>query len=135
MNILFLDDEGARQDGFETGLQDFFNPDEVAWFVQARSAHEAIRALAGCSEEVRFDVAFLDHDLGTGCATGQEVADFIVREMSPSFRPRCVVVHSWNEPAAAKMVEQLKAAGVRVYRKPYSSGLAVVLRHLVTRLK
>jgi CheY-like chemotaxis protein len=106
--ILVLDDEQYRHDGF---ARRFVGHDVT----HARTVAEALDALRG----PRFDLAQLDHDLGSGDGTGRDVAEHIA-SMPRDLRPRVVVVHSFNPPGARLMVATLKQAGVPSSHKPYS---------------
>jgi ActR/RegA family two-component response regulator len=109
MRVLVLDDEEYRHKEF---ARRFAGQDLVA----ARTAGEAIRALEGPP----FNLAQLDHDLGTrNNGDGMCVAEAIAA-MPRERRPRFVVVHSFNVPAAQRMVVTLKRAGVPSHHRPFA---------------
>lgn len=108
MRILILDDAGVRHEFFRGWLQP-----QGHVLVEALTAAEAITTLDGG----RFDVAFLDHDLGAG-PDGKIVASHIVK-MSAAARPNLVVVHSANTVAALAMVLTLRLFGVATSSYPF----------------
>jgi len=130
MNILFLDDDTARVSVFlelANGEHDVF---------VATTAEAAIRWLQG---GLRFDIAFLDHDLEDqhyrdwllGVSkesyqpherTGLEVARHVC-QMPEGLRPKLVVCHSFNPPARERMVQELRTAGVAVLDAPFGPGM------------
>lgn len=101
LTILVLDDSEERLVFFRRWLQ---REGEVVCVEHAQGAIDALRGRT-------FDLVFLDHDLGTGCETGDEVAKFICTMASP---PEQVIVHSANVVGAARMVARLTQAGVHV---------------------
>lgn len=125
--VLFLDDDPARRDLFLT---------ECTGLLTAACSHaEAVAAL----RETVFDVAFLDRDLGDFpggqfagyCehqeTTGEDTARFIAA-MPTERRPGLVVVHSWNQPGAQRMVHTLVDAFVMVRVCPFKQGLWEAVR-------
>ena len=122
MRILFLDDMEERHHAFRkhvdsTGVECTY----------VFNAEDAIKALDG----ERFDVAFLDHDLGerdyqlfihgidhSFVGSGMDVVDHIIL-MSVENRPRQVVVHTWNSRRGHEMMLRLWDAGVHVLRIPF----------------
>jgi ActR/RegA family two-component response regulator len=107
MRILVLDDEQYRHDGFAMR----FAGQDVT---HVRTVAEAFKALDG----ERFEMACLDHDLGSGDGTGLDVAERIAA-MTREARPRYVLVHSFNPPGARRMVATLKQAGIPSKHEPY----------------
>lgn len=111
--ILFLDDSGPRHSLFRAQYPDA---------VRVWSARDAKLTLAMYPA---FDTVWLDHDLGEGRPDGMTVVDYIVH-MDPALRPRLVVVHSHNHPAAVgRMIPALKAAGVPVRHQPFAMGRGI----------
>jgi len=103
--FLFLDDNKERHEHFEKMCEGL--PVDV-W--HAWTAPQAISRLA---RQEKFDTVFLDHDLDeTSGGDGLMVAEFIAYELPSSKRPPRIVVHSWNQPAARKMMAVLKEAGL-----------------------
>lgn len=109
--ILVLDDEEYRH----RGLAKKHAGELINSYVSAKGA---ISALAACREGSRFDVVYLDHDLGDGHGDGRDVANYIA-QMPPCYRPREVVVHSWNMPAGAQMMAILAGKVERLRREPF----------------
>jgi DNA-binding NarL/FixJ family response regulator len=97
MRVLFLDDEELRHRAVKR-----FNPR----FTHTYTARQAIEALAAS----RYEVCFLDHDLG-GPETGHDVARWLAQQ-EPTNRPSRVFVHSMNPVGVARMVRTLTDAGV-----------------------
>ena len=118
MRILFLDDDTERRDAFDKMHR---HANMIVFTKTVTGAKDALRA-------IRFDVAFLDHDLADYGPydmyghrdeyTGQHVATFIAA-MPAEFRPDAVVIHSWNPDGAKAMERILKQAGVKCSRKPF----------------
>lgn len=105
--ILFLDDSEERHAQFARQ-----HPEAVREYT-AWATIEALRL------SPRFDVVYLDHDLGT-TETGMDVVDFIV-QMSEEDRPLRVVVHSYNVPAAQlRMLPALNRAGIPTTHEPFA---------------
>lgn len=118
MKILFLDDDNNRTEHFlkNTGGADVFCVDTATLAINALKVHGP------------FDIASLDHDLGGEHYVAYElenhggaVARYIAA--NPSCIKHCVVVHSYNGPAAKKMVEEIKAAGVPATHIPFAGWL------------
>jgi CheY-like chemotaxis protein len=119
--ILVLDDEQARHDVFASILKN-----EAA--VHCYNFDELISLM---TFSPRFDMVFLDHDLGTGnselsdqvglpTATGYNVALFICQDLDFEKRPRKILIHSWNEYGAEKMESLFRRSGFQdVVRKPF----------------
>lgn len=116
MRILVLDDDDVRHEWFHFFIARHDNVD----LVQVRTFQGALDALI---ENPQFDVVYLDHDLNDYHyrsysapevkkedkaryeLTGFDVAKYIVDVMDDKKRPKQVVVHSWNPPAAEGMME------------------------------
>ncbi len=107
--ILILDDQGVRHDGFKVML----NGHVLKHACTASHAQELL-------DDHVFDMAFLDHDLGESVipGNGMDVVHHIL-SMPEANRPKEVVVHSWNESAALRMVAELQAVGIATRRMPY----------------
>ena len=108
MKVLFLDDDEARHERFRQAVHD--SP-AVRYVHTAREARNAIA-------REKFDICFLDHDLGlTGSIEddGYKVVQYIVglaAEHSDHV-PGQVIVHSANPVGSERMVNALRAAGIR----------------------
>lgn len=65
------------------------------------------------------DALFLDQDLGQENAVGRDVSTWLIQhpEAQPALR---IYVHSMNVVSAEKMERELRAAGRRVSRIPYT---------------
>jgi len=121
LNILILEDDPRRMEIFVAKL----TPKHSIYWVDTADA--AIKALA----KDKFDVVFLDHDLGgeppmfygQNCDisdpnTGSEVVRWMVKDDytdSP-----VVIVHSINTPAAENMEHKLTYAGFENHRIPFT---------------
>ena len=111
---MFLDDQEHRHRTFAKR----YPQDEIFPVYTADSAINQLK------ENSPFDLVFLDHDLGgfympSDKVSGFEVARHIA-EMEESLHPKKVIVHSWNESAAMRMVEVLNDAGLSVSYEPFS---------------
>ena len=121
--ILVLDDEQARHDVFASILK---NEDATHCY----NFDEVIRLM---TFEPRFDMVFLDHDLGTGnseisdqidlpYANGYHVALFICQDLDFDKRPGRILIHSWNQVGAQSMESLFRRNGFQdVVRKPFRS--------------
>jgi hypothetical protein len=127
MKVLVLDDLKERHDQIDQAVS-AYDPTAGIWHVY--TTEQAKSALSS----TRFDVAYLDHDLGEWMdngygkkieATGTHVAWFIANELPPEKRPR-VIIHSMNPVGAERMMSILKDAGVRVTQQAVSSIIAGV---------
>lgn len=101
MNILFLDDDNERWISF----QKYFEGKEVN-LVRAEDAPQCISLLE--SKVCKWDVIFLDHDLGGKAFTneketntGSEVARWMAENYKEYKTP--IVIHSWNPQGAEYM--------------------------------
>lgn len=141
MNILFLDDDLNRHHLFHSwvtrvqkqrsrarwlnifGMASQRSNAEPANVEAAFTVNEAIDSLRNSE---RFDIAFLDHDLGGRTfveereGTGTEVAEWIVT-MKPHERPRRIIVHSHNPAGAQRMTDILLERGCPVEQWPFGS--------------
>jgi CheY-like chemotaxis protein len=109
MKILFLDDDVTVRHALFKG---HCGTHEVTYVT---TVDEAINAL---DTSPRFDLIYLDHDLEDrvfvppGPDTGYWVARHITK-MPKSKHPSEVIVHSWNESAALKMLDLLSDNGIK----------------------
>jgi hypothetical protein len=108
MTFFFLDDEQARHQAFAERSR----PHRVVATKDPLAAIGLLQADGG-----RFDVAFLDRDLGH-VLTGENVAAAMAR-LPFNKRPRRVVVHSQNKLGGDAMVRTLRSAGYHVIRAPF----------------
>lgn len=108
MRFLFLDDEPARHRAFAARS----GRHEVVAVSDPLIAIGLLQADGG-----RFDVAFLDRDLGH-VLTGENVAVAMARLPSDK-RPKRVVVHSQNKLGGDSMERTLRSAGYHVVRAPF----------------
>ncbi len=145
MNILFLDDDLKRHHLFQNWLRNAQSrKNRASWLNLLRrqsqrqnadlaraeaafTVEEAIQSLRDCQ---RFDVAFLDHDLGGRTfvqereGTGTQVAEFITT-MKPTERPCRIIVHSHNPAGARRMNDILLQRGCAVKAWPFASAAFV----------
>ncbi len=100
MKILILEDDKERQRLFRENLKD-----HVLTIVETSKL-----AIKNLTNE-RWDIAFLDHDLGgkvyvpSGENTGYEVAKFL--EENEKYIPKYVIIHSLNVVGANNMEQAL----------------------------
>lgn len=103
MKILILDDDQIRHDFFNRAL---FGEN----ITNVYTADQCIDVL----RNEKFDIAFLDHDLGgqvmvgSGPKTGYQVACFL--EMTPHLKPPRVIIHSLNPSGARNMQVAIKGS-------------------------
>jgi len=116
MRILFLDDDPLRAAAYLARPPACLDGNVVD---VATTAAEAISLL----KANRYDRLDLDHDLDTRifvdirhANTGMAVARWIVRHYTDVNE---VIIHSWNELAARKMMDLLAAYGYRVVYAPF----------------
>lgn len=130
MRVLFLDDSHERHRACKHCL---IGHDAHYAF----SAAEAISMLKG----ERFDLACLDHDLDELAAAGMEprektgmhVAEHIVA-MPRERRPRAVLVHSMNVPAASRMMATLLREVDGLMGQPFSADTVAKAVQAVKRM-
>jgi len=101
MKIFILEDSVERINIFFT----MFNGHNIT------VSNEAVTANA-ILDKVKFDIIFLDHDLGGQVYvdseeenTGFQVAQHLPSTINNNTR---VIIHSWNEPAACRMLYVLE---------------------------
>ena len=102
MRILILEDDGARVNNFIEILHNHT-------LDITENAYDAIDWL----EENKYDLIFLDHDLGDGNGSGSLVAAFLSQIDSKA----TIIIHSWNMPASNAMVGYLPNA----YQAPFNT--------------
>jgi CheY-like chemotaxis protein len=112
--ILILDDSEERMKNFMRRFQGMTDKSVTLCVCVS----EAINALEECD---RFDTVMLDHDLGSGCPEGDEVAKYIAEKLPVDKRPDVVIVHSHNSAASERMVLRLKEVGIRACHKPFQA--------------
>jgi len=116
MRVLFLDDDEGRHALFK---QASIGHDVL----HVRTAVEAIDAM----KRERFDLAALDHDLGGRQfvdsdeeETGYQVAKAV--ETIPEDKwPLRIIVHSYNQEGARRMVARLQPLGIPVQHAPFGT--------------
>lgn len=108
-DIIVLDDDQRRHDVFDVWL-------EGHGVTHVYSAAGAAKAML----RSKFDVAFLDHDLGEGATTGSRLAEWMMK-MPDDHRPSLVVIHSLNPVGASNMYSLLQRAGFNVQMIPFGS--------------
>jgi CheY-like chemotaxis protein len=109
MRVLFLDDDENRHEVFSKKFHAGASPDDA--FIAVRNVDECVEAL---KSKGPFDKIFLDHDLGGKQfvketeGTGYQVALFIESELGDELLPPKVIVHSYNQAGAFRMVNAIK---------------------------
>ena len=122
MNILILDDQEFRHDGFREAYKDL-----AVTLFHAYSYNEATQLL---DNEV-FDYIWLDHDLGTE-KDGKDAARYIA--LLPKEKlPRCVYIHSANWSGAREMKAILNECGMLAGAYNFNDVLTGYLPHLQDR--
>lgn len=111
MKVLFLDDEDWRHKAIDEALTGH----EIHHVRTVERLHHKLRRFSD------WDLVSLDHDLGQTEDGRDAVRSFLKFRPQPS----CLcLVHSWNQPAAAAMVDILRGAGATNYiQYPFSSTL------------
>jgi len=114
MKILILEDDGERVRSF----YDMFCDDSLVVVNSSLSAIFLIR-------ELKFDVIFLDHDLGGQTYvdseeqnTGYQVSKIIddsINKLTP------IIIHSWNQIGVKRMKEVLKDHKGQVVSVPFGN--------------
>ena len=107
MKILIVEDDSERISTFMT----LFKDHDVMAVNTARAAKDLV-------EKIKFDVIFLDHDLGNkvfvdsnDANTGMQVAKYIEGTCNMDSR---FIVHSWNPEGARNIESYLKSMGCRL---------------------
>ena len=109
MKILVLEDNHERHKSFKKNFG-WFNGERTDLQI-VETAKEAIELF----DKNKYDMAFLDHDLGNEVmvasekpGTGYEVACWL--EAHPDKQPKDIVIHSLNPDGAHRMGQALKKA-------------------------
>jgi len=110
MRILILDDDPDRHEWFEKA----FSGKDIT---KAYTYEEAVSAL---DSGKKYDVVFLDHDLGS-VENGVDVATHIAKSIPEHSIPELVWIHSMNPVGARRMEDVLKDRGIRFCRTPFGS--------------
>lgn len=117
VRVLVLEDSPERIKAFKA----FFGVHNDFVF-DADFADDADHAFA-LFREGGYDLIFLDHDLGEGSNPNPDNngAKFTkaLREFEGSHSTALVVVHSLNFPAAGRMMEDVRQAGIAVVAAPF----------------
>jgi hypothetical protein len=113
MKILFLDDQDNRH-------KIFIGSHKSHDIISAYTADEAIEFIRNQSP---FDLVSLDHDLGGVYLPSDENSGYAVAEyiagMDKEKLPGEIVVHSWNESGAEKMIKKLGESGIDALYRPF----------------
>lgn len=117
MRVLFLDDDESRHRLFKKAVGQTVPGARVDFAVHAQNAATYLSA-------TYYDVVFLDHDLVPADYEGKEtklsgmaVAKFLFK--GEGVKPGVVVVHSYNQVGAAKMVQVLREGGISAVWCPF----------------
>jgi CheY-like chemotaxis protein len=119
MNVLLVEDREARIEWFKKHINDCGMETEIYSAVDAEAAVDLL-------DHEKFDIMFLDHDLGTvelmdinDEKSGSVVAKHMA-ENHPSPRA-CVIIHSQNPAGSQYMYQTLRAAGYEVIVQPFTT--------------
>jgi len=131
LRVLFLDDEVYRHNGACSNRHTTPINKDVSYTIcdhksctvyHVWHAQKAIDCLRSCE---KFDVVFLDHDLGFGhgvpdheVMNGHHVV-LVLRDLPENLRPETVVVHTHNIVAGPQMVKQLQEDHYNVIRQAF----------------
>jgi len=96
MRIFVLEDDSYRINFF---IEKFCDCNVIV----TESAYSAIEYL----KDNMFDYIFLDHDLGEANGCGLDVAEYLYNNPDNDNNYASIVVHSWNIPAAQRMLSLL----------------------------
>jgi len=96
MKIFVLEDDSYRINFF---IEKFYDCDLIV----TENAYSAIEYL----RDDMFDYVFLDHDLGEANGCGLDVAEYLANNPNNDNNYVNIIVHSWNVPAAKKMLTLL----------------------------
>jgi len=96
------------------------SPERIEWFRGyctqldwVKTVPDAISAL----QRSRYNVIFLDHDLGTEPAVGRDVAKWLIQTKAHKNTP--IWVHSQNVVSGPKIERELRDAGYDVVWRPF----------------
>ncbi len=119
MNIFILEDDDGRIQIFKNILDSSHNA------IYCDNAKDALTILS----ENKFDVIFLDHDLGglvyvdsEDPNTGFQVAKNISSDVE-KYKNVKIIIHSWNPVGAINMFNVLVEKGMKSYCIPFGSSL------------
>lgn len=99
MRILILEDDGHRALIF---VEKFYAHELTI----IENSNDAIDLL----DQGVYDYLFLDHDLGEGNGSGSDVSAFLRSHPENLNNQARIIIHSWNIPAAMRMVDDLPGA-------------------------
>lgn len=112
-NIFILEDTDIRVKYFFNKLSYIPYAHNIVLCNNADHAKHILRMM-------KFDILFLDNDLGIGQGEGINVVDFLVEERNHNLLSK-FVIHSWNIDKALIMEQILKNNNVSVERAEYES--------------
>lgn len=107
-NILVVDDDSSRVDWFVHNLEKQY---DVRVAIDAAAALDQLR-------ETKFDLAFIDHDMGPGM-NGSELAAYMIKNAKRFKLPYRVWLHSSNRSGASNMESKFVSAKVRCFVRAY----------------
>ena len=122
MKILILDDNEFRHKAFK---KKFNLPQDK--LTHTYTTEECIKVLTDTTIKDKFDLIYLDHDLGgeemvlSDQGTGYEVAEFIAYDMDQAKLPTIgIVVHSLNPIGRKNMLVILHNSNCKVIDGPFA---------------
>lgn len=104
MDILVIDDEVSRTRWFQDTLEPAGH--------QLRLAHTPEDALDQL-HELKFDLVFFDHDLGSKEWNGSKLAYHVFMHPKRYMRPDAIWIHTSNPNGAENIAAKCRSAGVR----------------------
>lgn len=109
MKILVMDDSVSRLECFQQWLSEHE-------LVMAETAPEAQVALL----QSKFDMVFLDHDLGYSQPTGSYMTrQWKLNHEKYATKHATVVVHTSSEAGASLMMDDLRNMSMKIIRRPF----------------
>ncbi len=99
MKILVLEDDGHRAKVF---VERFYTHQLTI----TENAYDAVELL----DSNVYDTIFLDHDLGEGNGSGSYVTAYLKENPDNPNNQARIVIHSWNIPAAMRMIADVPYA-------------------------